>query len=143
MDIGEGSIEGMRPLLPPGVYQVRLVDWQTLKYNGRQPKVVLKLAVCSNGFMGILLERWYNAKTLKGRVGRHGGFGAGWSGDLLREYVGITGISPRRCDRIYLSHLDGLLLLALVETVTVDFRQRPIPPELHYSVVRRLEKANV
>ena len=57
MTVGEGFIEGMRALIPPGAYQVRLIEWHTVNYNGRQPKVVLMLSVCSNGHMGTPLER--------------------------------------------------------------------------------------
>ena len=138
---GDGVIEGLRPLVPKGTYQLRLIEWETLMYNGRQPKVVLKLAVCSNGFMGVPLERWYNAKRLIGRVGRHGGFSAAGNGDLVYEFVDITGISPRRTDRINLSHLGDRLLLGHVDTVVVNYKQQSLPGELRYSIVRRLEKA--
>ncbi|KGQ20659.1 hypothetical protein LF41_1197 [Lysobacter dokdonensis DS-58] len=140
---GNGLIEGLRPFIPPGAYQMRLIDWKTVMYNGRQPKVVLQLAVCSNGYMGTPLERWYNATRLIGKVGRHGGFAAPGSGDLLFEYVDITGNSPRRSDRINLSHLGDRLLLGHVETVVKNQRQRVRPIDLRYSVVRRLEKATV
>jgi len=144
LDGGECPIEGgLRPLIPPGTYELRAVRWATRMLFNRQPKVVLTLKVCTFGeFFGTELERWYNVRSLKGPPRRSGLFSAGRSGDLLREYVEITGMPIRRRDRIAFSHYRGLLLEGEVETVKCDRLQRPLHPELRYSVVRSLSAAS-
>jgi hypothetical protein len=137
---GEGIIDGVRPLIPPGKYQMRYSEHQTVKLFGRQAKVVVRLKVCTNGYVGVELERWYNAKRLIGKPARYGRFHVGQSCDLVREYAGILDL-PRRFDRIPLSKLKDELLVGDVDTVTTDRNQRPLPQSLHYSVVRWLGRA--
>ncbi|UHQ19516.1 hypothetical protein LVB87_15215 [Lysobacter sp. KIS68-7] len=142
-DMGEGVVDDMPPLIPPGKYQMRCTGWETRLMFGKQAKVGVHLEVCAYGpFFGTKFTRWYNARELKGRPGRNGKFKAGWSGDLVREYAAIVDM-PERSDRIALTRLREVLLIGHVATVTHDRRQRALPPALHYSSVNCLEKAIV
>lgn len=139
---GEGIVDEMQPLIPPGTYLMRYVDHRTVLMFGRQPKVVVRLDICTNGFVGTRVERWYNAKALIGKPARYGRFHAGRSSNLVREYAGIFDL-PRRFDRIALTKLEGLLLSGVVDTVTTDHQQRPLPKSVHYSVVKTIGRASI
>jgi len=118
---------------------MKLLDWQTMKYLARAPKVVLRLAVCEPGpYFELVIERWYNARSLVGKPRRRGQFVAGWSSDLYREYAAIVG-KPSRCDRLAISSLSDKLLIGTVDTVKCDRTQQPLHHSLHYSVVRQLK----
>src|SRR5687767_9315391 len=34
------------PLLPPGIYTLRFIEWETRKHLGRSPKVVMRFSIC-------------------------------------------------------------------------------------------------
>lgn len=139
---GEGIVDDMQPLIPPGKYLMRYVEHQTLVMFARQPKVVIRLEICSNGFMGTRVERWYNVKALIGKPARYGRFHASRSCDLVREFAGIVDL-PRRFDRIPLTKLEGVLLVGEIDTVTTDRKQRPLPKSVHYSVVKTIGRASI
>lgn len=129
------------PLIPSGLYTLRMLEWRTVKYLGRVPKLVLRLSICDPGpHFEEILERWYNVKSLLGPPRQSGLFVPGWSSDLYRDYLLIAGRPPRR-DRLSLSKLKTVLLLGEVQTVTTDRIQRQLHPVQQYSVVRRLSRA--
>lgn len=135
----DGTLVGDAPiLLPPGVYRLRFDDWETVNYFNRQPKVVCRFTVCTEGdWFGTKLTRWYNVKSLVGRPRSRGRFKVAWGQDLAREFVTLVGTMPRK-DGIALSRLKPLLLEGLIETVTTDRKQRPLHPLLRYSVIRHV-----
>ncbi|MBK9669402.1 MAG: hypothetical protein IPO74_05460 [Thermomonas sp.] len=135
----DGALVGDRPvLMPPGTYRVRFDDWDTVNYFNRQPKVVCRFTVCTEGkWFGAKLVRWYNVKALTGKPRSRGRFKVAWGQDLAREYLPLVSGSPRK-DGIALSKLKPLLLDAEIETVTCDRRQRALDPVLHYSVIRSI-----
>ncbi len=136
---GDCVIDGdFPPLLKPGSYHLRFNEWATVRYLGRQDKVVLWFTVLDYGpQFGSRLSRWYNAKRLVGPPRLRGRFVLGRSSELLRDYALLTDKAFRR-DRIALSHLEPLLLVGEVDTVQGDHRQRRIPKALQYSVIRTL-----
>ena len=137
--VSDGTLVGDAPLLlPPGVYRLRFDDWETVNYFNRQPKVVCRFTVCSEGnSFGTKLTRWYNVKALVGKPRRCGRFKVAWGQDLAREYMALVS-TIRRKDGIAMSKLKPLLLEGMVETVTADRRQRALHPALQYSVIRQL-----
>ncbi len=140
--LGDVSVEGMPPLMPPGAYLLKFDDWETVLYHNRQPKVVLRFIVISPGpYFEQNVSRWYNALCLQGRPRRRGRFRVGHSSELLRHFVQVTDRDPRR-DRLALAHLRPVLLEGMVETVTHDRQQRSIPEPLRYSVVRSLRRVD-
>ncbi len=135
----DGTLVGDEPVcIPPGIYRLRFDDWETVNYFNRQPKVVCRFTVCSEGnSFGTKLTRWYNVKALVGKPRRGGRFKVAWGQDLAREYMALVS-TIRRKDGIAMSKLKPLLLEGMVETVTADRRQRALHPALQYSVIRQL-----
>jgi len=136
---GFGQIENARVLIPAGRYQLQLSHWWTGVLFGRRPKLALIFKVVDFGeHFGVLLERWYNV-TLPRHLatGRNGSFKAGWSSDLVREYVSLIGIVKRN-DRIALSKYADAIVNAEIVTVSSTSKQEPLPEALHYSVIRKL-----
>mgnify|MGYP001164224593 CR=1 FL=1 len=135
----DGALVGDEPVcIPPGLYRLRFDDWHTVHYLNRQPKVVCRFTVCSEGeWCGTTLARWYNVKALVGNPRRCGRFKVAWGQDLAREYMTLVS-TVRRKDGIAMSKLKPLLLEGLVETVRADRRQRALHPLLQYSVIRQL-----
>lgn len=127
------------PRLPPGDYDMAFVGWRTLEYLGKAPKVALDFRIVQPGpCFKMELTRWYNAKALKGRAGRHGGIKLGASSDLYRDFCRWTGRDARK-DRIGLHHLESLLFRGRVEDVCSDRQQRALSDGAIYSVIRALE----
>ena len=135
----EGALIGEEPVcIPPGIYRLRFDDWETVNYFNRQPKVVCRFTVCSEGeWFGAKLARWYNVKALVGKPRRRGRFKVSWGQDLAREYLPLVSTAPRK-DGIALSRLTPLLLEGTIETVRSDRRQRALHPLVQYSVIRQI-----
>jgi hypothetical protein len=132
-----GEIKVIPALVPPGTYRLRFLGWSTHILFGRAQKVALHFAVMDFGeHFGTRVLRWYNA-SVKQPTGQVGRFKAGWTSDLLREYACLVGM-PSRSDRIALTRYEPLLLVGQIETVDSTSRQEKLPPELQYSVVRKL-----
>ena len=135
----DGTLVGDEPVcLPPGIYRLRFADWETVNYFYRQPKVVCRFTVCTEGeWFGTKLARWYNVKALVGKPRQRGRFKVSWGQDLAREYLPLVSTTLRK-DGIALSKLRPLLLEGVIETVTLDRKQRALHPLLRYSVIRQL-----
>lgn len=141
-DFPHGTIKGKRPaLIAPGLYELAFVGHHTATmFGGRVGKLVLSFRVMDQGpHFGTMLARYFNCEvTGKSRQG--GGFSTSWSSDLVRE-LGRVGVLPKRCDRISLRSLQQIIVCGRVATVERDYKQRPLAPELRYSVVAELLKA--
>ena len=136
----EGEIEQIPALVPPGVYRVMFSHWWTGVLFGRSQKLALVFKIADFGdHFETEVRRWYNVK-LRGRSGRNGRFSTGWGSDLLREYATIVGKRKRR-DRIALTAYGEMIVLAEIATVDSNRLQEKLPEELHYSVIRRLIRA--
>src|ERR1700690_2675495 len=100
-DCGTFAMDGERPaLIPPGVYDLKFLQYETALMFGRQPKLILTFGICSMGdHFEKRVKRFYNVAKLVGKPRRYGGFKAGWSGDFLREYAKFFRL-PSRADRI-------------------------------------------
>ena len=134
---GDGEIERIPSFIPPGRYQLALVNWWTGVMFGRQQKLALNFVVADFGDHYLKpLSRWYNAR-LKGPGGTNGKFSVGWNSDLLKEYSQILDL-PTRVDRIALSRYKNLVLVGEVATVTHDRSQAQRHSALQYSVIRKL-----
>lgn len=134
-----GELAGDKPpLVPPGEYHLHLTHWQTAILWGRSHKVALHFRICDVGpHFGTKLARWYNVEKVKGRPSLRGHFKLRWKHDLVRDYCALIP-DLKRLDRLHLERLEPLVIVARVETVTVDSRQKSIPELLQYSVVRDL-----
>src|SRR5690554_837537 len=127
------------PLIEPGVYSMTLEHWQTAVFFGRSQKVVMWFRVLEMGqAFGKVIPRYYNVKRLTTKPKRNGGFAAGRSSDLVREYCLIHNKRPTRLDRVSLCHYQGVIVKGRVDTVSRDSRQSALPEAARYSVVKEL-----
>jgi hypothetical protein len=140
MQESAGEIVDRPPLIPPGNYQLKFESWATCIMWGKQAKLIAWFSVTDFGdHFGVRLPRYYNVKRLIGKAGNNGRFKAAWNCDLVREYATLLPM-PSRLDRLYLDHLQPLLITGMVNTVTRTAEQEDWPNSLRYSVVRKLLK---
>jgi len=128
------------PLIPPGEYELALVQWETLTLPQfrQSPKLKLIFRVLDMGpHFGVHLERWYNVARHIGKRGRSGGFKVGARSDAYREFCSLI-TAPMRPDRVPLGNLKREIVIGRVRTVTKDRKQRDIPEAAQYSVIDEL-----
>lgn len=131
------------PLIKPGAYALKFIGWET-KHIFNTGKVSLWFQVADYGeAFGVHVARHYNAKKLKGKAGRKGGFVAGKCSDLAREIFTVLEAAGHltrhiRLDRLPLHLLEAHTITGKVQTVSSNSRREPIPEGLHYSVVSKL-----
>ena len=143
---GGGVLEGEKPpLIAPGEYELKYLTYETCSYfGGKSPKVAIHFEVVTPGdAFGARLRRYYNVSSLRGKPRKKGGFNASWRADLIVEYVQIIGAVPGRKDRITFDRFRGMVIRGRVETVKKRFDQSELPKPLHYSVIKKLLRAEV
>ena len=139
LDLGnDGDVDGgLPPLLPPGIYTLRLTYWTTYLLYGRLPKLAIWFQVMDQGsHFETEVPRHYNITRMVGHAGRSGRFKAPATGDLARDYARLLAL-PARFDRFNLEQLKRHLIVGKVETVTGQ-QARQLAPAVHYSIVREL-----
>jgi hypothetical protein len=138
-DTGTFDMEGEKPVLVrPGVYDLKFLYYETSMMFGRQPKLCLVFSICTMGdYFEVQVKRHYNVSKLVGKPGRYGGFKASWRGDFIREFASLFGL-PQRLDRIPMSSFQNPMFQGVIKTVDHGSNQRPLPKELHYSVICQL-----
>jgi hypothetical protein len=135
---GSFQIEGFRPLVRPGIYEMALINYRTASYF-RSPKLVLTFRIVTFGeFFGTEVDRFYNVKCIKGKPARRGLFKVGARSDFIREYCLISHASINRLDRISMTPLFNAVVTGKIETVKLDSRQRSIPEQIKYSRVSEI-----
>lgn len=122
-----------QPLIPDAVYVVRFLGWETI-FMFRTSKILLRFEVAEGDHAGVRLIRAYRVQRLIGRPGKGGRFKLGRGSDLLRDVVRLIDLRVRP-DRVSLAFLKGRLWQVKTRTVVTDYRQRPIPEALRYSIV--------
>jgi hypothetical protein len=128
------TIDGELVLVPPGLYSLRYMHYETGYLHGRAPKVIVWLSICDPGpAFGKAVARYYNVRACGARRRKGGTFRVGWKSRLVREYGLVEGL-PSRTDRTYLDALGRHLLEGRIETVSHDSNRKPIPPSAQYSV---------
>ena len=133
-----GTLDGERPaLIPPGKYTLRF-EFHETKFIFSRPKLFLWFSVLDCGdYFGTKLARYYGARRLIGRSGKHARFAVGWKSDFLREYATLFG-APSRLDRIAMTPFEKVTMLGRVRTVEKGHDQRVIAEGLRYSVIEEL-----
>lgn len=121
------------PRVRDGEYIARFVEHETL-FLFSSGKVVLRFELAECEFAGVRLLRPYRVKRLLGRPGKGGRFMLGRSSELLRDIVRLSEARTRP-DRASLAFMRGRLWRVRTRTVENDYRQRPIPEPLRYSVI--------
>lgn len=124
------------PQIPSGRYQAQYVSHETALFS-KSPRVYVHLQIFGGEHHGSILYRAFRVERLNGRPRKNGTFRLRHSSELFRQFVRITE-QRERPDRVALSRLRNCLLNVSVRTVTHDYRQRPLPPSLQYSVIDEL-----
>ena len=125
-----------RPLIPPGEYEATLLYWETNQsaFKGK-PKVYLSFRSITPPYFGVELFAAYNVKSVSGKK-RNGSFKLSRHQQLTYE---LGWIQPDfRIDRVTLKPLLNRVIKVRVRSVTQNYRQKPLPPPLHYSVVDQM-----
>ncbi len=122
------------PLVPDGEYVARFLLHETAVVF-RTPKVFLHFELVDFGrYFKTQLWQAYRVRRLIGTPGKGGRFALGRRSELFLDLARLYDKSIRP-DRISLSSLKDVLLRVRTRTVTTDYKQRPLPEHLHYSVI--------
>ena len=133
-----GIVEEDHPCIPDGIYTVTYLFHETVLFKG-EPKVVVHLSILDDAdWSGFEICRYYNVRSLKGKPRRFGGFRAGGTSDLVREFRGLFTDQTGRLDRISLRRLKGRQIKARTRTVRKGWKYRELPRSTWYSVVDEL-----
>jgi hypothetical protein len=121
-------------LIEPGEYLVRYGYHETNKSAfGGKPKVYLNFIIVSKCYFGLEIFGAYNVKEITGNGSRNGGFKLTRRQELTRQ---IMSVAPQlRLDRITMAHLKDQIIRVSVRTVDTDYKKRPLPISMQYSVV--------
>jgi len=125
--------------VPDGVYVARYIESETL-FLFNSGKVVLRFEIVQGDLAGTRLVKPYRVKKLLSRPRKGGRFSLGRSSELLRDLVRLSDMKIRP-DRISLEVLRRQLWRVRTRTVTTDYKQRPIPEALRYSVIAEIVEA--
>jgi hypothetical protein len=137
VELDDGIVEGAQhPLVPEGEYVARYVRHETAMAF-KTPKLFLHFELIGPCHEGTNLFIAYRVKRLVGQPGKNGRFAVARRNEL---YLQLARLADRRLrlDRISLRALRQCLLRVRVRTVTTDYRQRPLPEALRYSVIAEL-----
>lgn len=135
--VDDGFIKGPQwPLIADGEYLAKVVGHETATVF-KTPKIFLHFQIVRPGQEEVLLYAAYRAKDLIGHPGKNGRFILGRRSELLLQLCRLDG-KPMRGDRISLRGLRRCLLRVRTRTVVSDYRQRPLPEAMHYSVVAEM-----
>ena len=122
------------PLIPDGEYLAMYHRHDTKRMFGTL-KVFLHFEIVDPGpYNGTKLYRAYNAVDVRHGKKRGRKFKLRPRSQLYLDLCRLYGGNHRR-DRIGLTALKSLVLRVRVRTVEKDYRQRPLPEALQYSVV--------
>jgi hypothetical protein len=132
------SVEGHKPMIPPGDYLARFIGHETAVLFAKAHKVALQLEICEGPYQGIRLMRYFRVKQLVGKPGKGGKFKLAAGGDLYRMLARVLDVRTRP-DRISLRDLKTMLFKIRVRTVTKDRDNRPLAEGVQYSVIDSIE----
>ena len=135
------SFDGEKPaLVDDGTYSVVFEYYETIKFNGKYPKLAIWFHIIDSGsFFEMRIPGYYNVKTIQGKPRRWGSFKTGWKSDFTRQYARLFEL-PQRLDRMPMSGFKDCIIKARIRTVCKDYKQRKIADSLKYSVIDELIK---
>lgn len=136
----EFQIDDGWPLVPPGEYSLSFKDYRTRVMFGCAPKLELRFAIQDPGeHFGLLVPRWYNVIRLTGKARKSGSFKIGKRSNFMLDYIHLfPDRRAKRTDRMSMQPFLQSIILAEIETVTMNSDQRSIPEPLQYSKVAKL-----
>jgi len=120
--------------IPEGEYKAVFTHHETAVVF-KTAKVFLWFQLIDPGpFLGRKIYKAFRARSLKAKPSKNGGFLLNARSDLCLMLCRVLDLKIRP-DRISTSGLRGKVLGIRVRTVTHDYKQRPMPNVLRYSVV--------
>ena len=127
-------IKDLRPLVDPAEYLATLDYWEAdaTAFKG-QPKVYLNFTLLDPGVMGIRLYAAHNIKGFSGARKKNPALTISRRQDLALQLAQL--FPDQRADRLSLNPLLGRQVVVRARVVDKDYKQRPLPPPLKYSVV--------
>ena len=136
LHLSEIVVEGHQwPLVPDGQYQAVLIGHEctAVRQFANAAKLFLKLRLHEAGeHTGQVLYRAYRVKWIKDRR-----FGVARRGDLHKMMCRVLDVPEHRwrLDRLSLRHLRHMILRVNTRTVSKDYKGRPLPECMRYSVI--------
>ncbi len=131
------------PLLPEGEYLVAYTHHETALVF-RTPKVFVHFRIVEPGpYFDTRLFRAYRTAESIGQLGKNGRFKLKPRSELYLTMCWLYQAQKIRPDRVSLRDLKQLRLRATVRTVNKDYKQRPLPENLHYSVLDEIKGIEV
>ena len=123
------------PLIKPGEYEVQYTHHETHVAFGT-PKVFVHFQIVSVGpAHGTRLYRAFRVSELIGKPGKNGRFKLKKRNELILELCRLYQSEGLRPDRVSLRPLKNIILKVKVRTVIKDYRQKPLPEVMQYSVI--------
>lgn len=132
--IEELEVDASPPLIEEGTFDAVFVRAESARVFNTN-KLFLHFRIVTPGKAhGTVLYRAYRAKGATVGPRSPHSIRIAKRGELLLTLCRLFGRNVRP-DRVSLKCLRGLVLQVTVRTVTSDYRQRPLPPQLFYSVI--------
>ena len=138
---GSFSIEEDRYcLVPDGEYLVALDHYRTDHMFKGAPKLEMMFGMIDEGYQGLLLPKWYNAKKAQ-KNRKYGNFKVARRSNFSMDFMRLFDANPKRLDRIPMSLFENHLFMVETEQVKHNFQQANYPERLKYSKIKRIIKA--
>lgn len=127
-------------LVPDGQYELAYIGHQTTFMFRKVPKLVVSFRIITMGeHFSKEIARFYNVNRIIGKEKKNGSFSVGPRSDFVYEFLSIfPDYRPKRKDRFPMSWLKDTPVYGETRTVLKDSRQRNLPGQLQYSVIKRL-----
>lgn len=131
------------PCIPAGFYLAQYTHHDTATVFSTS-KVFLHFKIVEPGpYFGVRLYRAYRASDLVGRPGRNGRFRLKKRSELYLTMCWLYEGRNLRPDRVSLRDLKNVMLRVSTRIVERDYKQRPLPEALRYSVVDEIKGIEV
>lgn len=122
-------------LIEPGRYEARYVYHETCRAFGEYRVYIYFEIIEPGAAYGKGIYRAFRVTELIGKPGRNGRFKLKKRSELFLTLCRLYESSGIRPDRVSLRPLKSLILRVKVRTVVKDYKQRPLPLSLRYSVI--------
>ena len=131
------------PLIPDGNYPTKYTHHDTAIVFATA-KVFVHFEIVEPGpYFGLRLMRAYRASGLIGKPTRNGRFRLKRRSELFLTLCRLDERRKRRPDRVSLRDFKDVVLWVTTRTVVRDYKQRPLPEALRYSVIDELKEIEV
>ena len=136
--------DSISPLIPEGDYSMSYKYHDTgIAFN--TPKVFVYFTIVEPGpYLGTCLYRAYRVRGIIGKYKKNGRFKLGKRSELFLTLCHLDERGTKlRPDRLSLQSLKNTVIRGTVRTVRTDYKQRPLPEGLYYSVIDELKNVEV